>query len=121
MTDDEMPIDATESMATQSRHALMLAAEANLLTYRWPVDMRQDAQVAQLRKELGADAQLPDNDGVFYLVYVTYGNPNAAGKQRRMPVLIPEGEVRSFVLALAVKEGPETARLVQFMPGTLPK
>jgi hypothetical protein len=117
---DEMPIDATESMATQSRHALMLAAELSLLTYRWPVDMRQDVQVAQLRKELGDHAELPDNDGVFYLVYVTYA-PAAGGWQRRMPVLIPEGEVRSFVLALAVKEGPETARLVQFMPGTLPK
>jgi hypothetical protein len=67
-----------------------------------------------LRDELGADADIPDDDGVYYLVYVTDAD------NHRHAVLIPEGEVRAFVLALAVKWDRDAALRLQYMHGTLP-
>lgn len=110
----ELPIDTNEPMATQSRQALMIADEMDLLTYRQPFDLRVDTQRTALRAELGEAAELPDDAGVYYLVYVTDVDDN------RHAVLLPEGEVRAFVLALAVKWDLDAARRVQYVPGTLP-
>lgn len=72
----ELPIDTAEPMALQSRHALMLAELVGLLTYRYPVDMRELGSVETLRFDLGEGAQLdlPTDDGVYYFVYVDTGD-----------------------------------------------
>jgi hypothetical protein len=68
----ELPIDTAEPMALQSRHALMLGELFGLLTYYYPVDMRELGSVETLRYDLGehADLDLPADDGVYYFVYI---------------------------------------------------
>lgn len=111
---DTLPIDPSEPMATQSRQALMIAHDAGWLTYRQPVDMRHDDQVQQLRDELGPDAELPNDDGSYYLIYVT------AADRRRFPLLIPEGEARAVVFAIAAARSPQDAVRVRYRHGMLP-
>lgn len=66
-----MPIDPTAPMGVQSRHALRILHETGAgAYYRYPVDMRVPAQVARLREDLGPDAQLPHDQGLYYLLYV---------------------------------------------------
>lgn len=115
-------IDPNESMAVQSGSALMVATERGLLTYRCSIDTRSsdDADVQlidQVRAELdvaGFTFTIPDLPGVYYLVFVT----GRAG--RHQPYLIPEGEVRSFVVAAALYHSAETASDFVYIRGTLP-
>lgn len=70
----DLPIDAREPIAIQSRHALMVLDEDGLLVYRYPVDMRDPGVVEDLRADLGGgQIELPDDDGVYYLVYAQTG------------------------------------------------
>jgi hypothetical protein len=114
--DDELPINPRTVMSDQSKQALMIAEDLGLLTYRMPIDMTVPAQVETIRGELGPDAVLPDDhDGVYYFVYVESRDGS------RTPVLLAEGEPRSFVLALAVLEGEDTARRVLYRRSLLPQ
>lgn len=110
-------VDPTEPMGTQSKHMLMLATEhfPEMVDYRYPLDMTSPASVDNVRSELGPAAQLPDDpQGLYYFVYVTDRSKN------RVPVLIPEGEVRSFVFALALREDAIWARRLAYQPSLLP-
>jgi hypothetical protein len=70
----ELPIDTREPIAIQSRHTLMVLDEEGLLAYRYPVDMRDLGAVEDLRTDLGGgQIELPDDDGVYYLVYTQPG------------------------------------------------
>lgn len=111
--DTDLPIRTSEPMAIQSRHSLMIAEEEELLVYRYPVDMREQKQVDDLRRDLGGDpVDLPQDTGVYYLVLVETENGQQA-------VLIREGEVRGFVAGLAVKAG--VAEKVCYYRGMLPR
>lgn len=110
----ELPIRSTEPMATQSRQMLMIADQLGLLTYRWPVDFRDPRQVEQLKDDLGGGPHtLPQNDALYYLVYLN----TQTGRQA---VLVLEGEVRAFVAALAIKAGREAADRIIYYEGLLP-
>lgn len=116
MTDDptRLPIDPSEPMATQSRHALMLATEHGWLNFRRPVNTSNPEQLATLREELGEDADLPTDGGTYYLAYID------TTEDGQVPVLIPEGDARAFVFALAARVGRVEAQSVQYRQGTLP-
>jgi hypothetical protein len=109
-----LPIDHAEPMATQSRQTLMIATENGWLNYRRPVNMNIPVQAEALQAELGDDVELPTDGGTYYLVYI----PTV--EDGTMPVLIPEGDARAFVFALAATRGRVEAQKVQYRPGTLP-
>lgn len=125
----------SDSSATQSMHALMIAAqELNLLTNLMPVDMRdEETQIPAAIKLIWPDTDLadehdmaakkaklpeqdkdPDQRGQYYLValYTDTGE--------RLPILIPEGHVVPQVFMLAAKAGKEEALRVLYRHGILP-
>lgn len=109
----ELPIDLTDPMAVQSRQTLMIANEEGWLTFREPFDMSKIEDVEALRAELGPDADLPTDDGVYYLAYLS--TPDGP-----LAVLIPEGDPRAGVFLLAASHGRAAAAKVQYRPGMLP-
>jgi hypothetical protein len=115
--DPELPVHTDEPMAFQSRQMLMIAKLAGLLTYRYPVDMNEEAQVATLLEDLrasgDADFDLPTDNGVYYFVYID-------SETGRFPMLIREGEVRGYVLGVAAKAGREAAWKLRYYHGALP-
>lgn len=111
----EPPIDATEPIALQSRHALRLSDELGLLIFRWPLDMTNEAQVAATLDELGPECQLPDDTlGAYYYAIIT--NPGEAP----FPVIMPEGAVRDIVVGLGLARGVDVARKVLYRVDILP-
>lgn len=116
MTEPPMPqalgIDPTAALSIQCMQMLMTAQEEGILVYRWPVDISNRTAVQNLRAELGK-VNLPDPDITYYFAYV----PTSNGRQ---PVLIPESDVRGFVLALAIKAGPKKAQRFTYRQGMLP-
>lgn len=133
-TPPKVAIFESDSSATQSMHTLMLAAQANLLTYLMPVDLRDELQVRSAIKLIWPDtdlsvahgdvaekmALLPDQDkdvdqrGQYYLVVIYTDTGD------RLPVLIPEGHVVPQVFAWAAKAGKEEALSVLYRAGILP-
>ncbi len=114
-TKKPLPIDDEEPMAFQSRHALMMATEERWgVRYRRPVTLRTPEQRAELRKELGAKAALPSEEGIYYLVYLD------TQQGESVALLLPEGDARVAVFVWAVCVGVDAARRVQYRHGTLP-
>lgn len=121
----------SESAASQSMHYLMIAAQVlQILHYRGPVDMRHEQQVRTAVQEIWPEmadkmddtravnakrALLPQTEGMYYLVYLN----TLDGK--RMPILIPEGDVVAQVFAWAAKEGKDAALKVLYRYGLLPR
>ncbi len=118
MTTDvpEPVITGDQAVSTQSRNALKLARLLKLLTYRKPVEVRAEASIEHLRAELGPDVEIPEDDGLYYWIYV----PSADG-QRSLASLVPEGEVVATCRILAlIKYGPEVARRFEYRKGVIP-
>lgn len=117
MTDDDesrLPIDSKEPMATQSRHALMRGTDRDLLHFHRPVNMSDPEQVALLRAELGDDADLPTDGGMYYLASVE-------SKQDGVLFgLIPEGDARAVAWALGWRRSRADAASLQYRQGMLP-
>jgi len=117
MTDDgtsRLPIDSGEPMATQSRHALMIGTERDLLHFDRPVNMSNPVHVAQVRAELGADADLPTDGGTYYLASIQ------SEQDGIITVLIPEGDARAVAWAFGCKRSRADAASLQYRQGTLP-
>jgi hypothetical protein len=117
MTDDDparLPIDSGEPMATQSRQTLMIGPDRDLLHFDRPVNMSNPAHVAQLRAELGADADLPTDGGTYYLADIE------SEQDGLITVLIPEGDARAVAWALGCKRSKADAAALQYRQGTLP-
>lgn len=111
-----LPIDAAEPMATQSKQALMIAVEHGwVANYHRPYNLSLPGRLDALRAALGPDAELPTDGGIYYLVFVNTTNDGT------IPVLIPEGDPRAFVFALAVQHGKADAARVLYRQGMLPK
>ncbi len=105
------------SVATQSKNALGLAWSLGLLTYRMPVEVRSAESIARLLAEVGNDASVPTDDAVYYWVWVPV--EHGEGRQDRQAILIPEGEVRAFCLALAARAG--LAHRFNYRDGVVPR
>lgn len=117
MTDDDtsrLPIDSTESMSTQSRHALMIGTARDLVHFDRPVNMSNPDHVAQLRAELGDDADLPTDGGTYYLAAIE------SERDGIITVLVPEGDGRAVAWALGCKRSRADAESLQYRQGTLP-
>lgn len=114
--DPDLPIDGTQPEATQSMQMLMIASgeDFGLFHYRGGFDLRRSDQYNALVDTLGPDAVLPPRDGAYYLVYLNTGD------EVRVPILIPEGQVRPFVFAFALSRGLAVARQLLYMNGLLP-
>lgn len=118
MTDKPASTPATgsdRSIATQSKSRLDDAEADGLLAYRLPVELRSPESLDRLHGELGDDIEVIADDGVYYWVFVN------ADDGTRQAVLIPEGDVRGFVLGLAAKAGAETVRRYAYRTGIVPK
>lgn len=132
----DLPISADEPESIRSRRALMLAQSEKLLTYRWPFDTRTGTNVDKTLTELSG-APLPPEAGIYYFVWINTVDPRSSqapgggdlpafvdGEWKtvvaagRAAVFIPEGEVKPFVLALAVMAGKGTR--FQYREGMLP-
>lgn len=105
---------AGQAVSTQSKKLLRYAMDAGLLTYRMTVELRAPESIDRLRGELGDQVQLPEDDGVYYWVFI----PTAAGGRQSM--LIPEGEVVATIRVLAARHGAEAARRFDDRPGVIP-
>ncbi len=115
---EPMPIDPTWIMADQSRTALMIGHDEEWLDFRRPFSLDDPDQVARLRAELegyGTRITLPEDDGVHYLVFLPI-----PGTRRRLPMLIPEGQVTAFVAGYAAARGREAVEKVTYRVGLLP-
>lgn len=116
--DDDVPlVDPSQRMRDQSIQMLMLLSNRfpNAVTYRYPLDMSSEQSVENVKSELGPAAVMPDDpNGLYYFVYIT----DRAGN--RLPILIPEGEVRFAMLAIAVREDAVWARTIAWYPWLLP-
>ncbi len=137
-----------EAERQQSLFMLRLAEREGLIArFAWPTDMADEAQVARHRGEFG-DTNWPEDDlGVYYAFYVIPrheaateeqdiaaaradavdkgSDPDAAEeaerKRKRIPVVLPEGEVKPFIIALAVAAGEDVARRFLYRWSLIPR
>ncbi len=110
-------VDSTEPMRDQSVHIFRLMSQKfpNVVRFRYPLDMSSPASVSNVKAELGPDAAMPDDEnGYYYFGYITDRHGNS------VPVLIPEGEVRGAMFAIAVREDAHWARNVAYFPWMMP-
>lgn len=124
-----------DSSATQSMHALMIAAqELDLLTYICPVDLHDTAvQVPSAVKLIWPDTDMTDADdvadktarfpeqdkpadqrGQYYLIVLE------TDEDEDLPIFLPEGHVVHQVFMLAAKAGKSQALRVLYRRGLLP-
>lgn len=118
--DPDTPISSAQSVSLQSRHALRVLQQHDVLSYHCAVNMRDPGQVDRLRARLGPDVELPTDDGVYYLVFVRQLAGLPDGVQRWHPFFIPEGSVTAAAVMAALPYGRELAEEVKFQLGILP-
>jgi hypothetical protein len=119
--DDELLVDPTQPMRDQSIQSLMLMSEKfpHIVDYKYPLDVSSPESIARIRNDLGPAAVLPDGpdddpNGYYYYLHIIDRFKN------RCPILLPEGEVRAAMFALAVRENPVWAVNVAFQHWLLP-
>lgn len=126
MADRLFRIAPGQSGGHMARQALMIAAkELRVITYREPYQMadpdQRDCLLHTLNTEFDQTIPLPpveyDRSGeprssVFYLI---------VDLKTRIPILLPEGDVVPFVLALVfARQGIDAARRVTYRAEMLP-
>ncbi len=122
MTEDAGTPDLRAGAAsTQSKNTLRLAEALGLLTYRMPVEIRAIASLRRVLAELGEDIEQITDDAGYYWVYVPIEDEavREAKDRNEEAILIPEGEVRPFVLALAAAKG--VASKFKYRTGIVPR
>lgn len=108
------PIDNTMQVPMQARASAIRAGELNLTIGHRNLDLSQGLQVEAFYDELGLDAILPPDNGVYHLFYVR------ADTGEEFPLNIPQAHARYFVLGLAARDSLSSAQEFAGGPGILP-